>query len=392
MTPQRDVILLIDDDPDERSLLREHVFDANSYQVVEAADGPDGLMKLHQYQPDLVLLDLQLAGLTGRDMLIGLKSQGYRGPLIVLADKGSEKGIVEAFRLGATDYLTRPVREAEVLATVERGLADTHLRRQHETLTARIDSAEGQIETREQELDHLYRIGQAMTALRDQHELFEQILTAATQLSAADYAVLMLRDETSGKLILRTGHNLQLSLADRVGSPVQDPLADLVLASREVLTMEGESLRRFQLPNDVHAVTYLPLVIQTTAVGVLAVGSRTSDAAFDAHRVRLLRILSDYMAIGIVNLRLFDMVKHRARALETVTRDWQTRFAEHERQLQTMTSSLTVIEAELTRLAYGKEGHVPPRASERLLDLNKQVKQMLTVMTRLSRPPQPTDG
>ena len=251
MTPQRDVILLIDDDPDVRSLLREQVFDPDTYQVVEAADGPDGLLKLRQYHPDLIVLDLQLAGLTGRDMLIGLKSQGFRGPLVVLADKGSEKGIVEAFRLGATDYLTHPLREAEVLATVERGLADTHLRRQHDSLTARIGSAEGQLETREQELDRLYQIGQAMTTLRDQHELFDQILNAAIQLSSADYALLMLRDETTGKLILRTGQNMQLSLADRVGEPVQDPLADLVMTSREVLMMAGASLQRIQDPKDV---------------------------------------------------------------------------------------------------------------------------------------------
>ena len=139
-------------------------------------------------------------------------------------------------------------------------------------------------------------------------------------------------------------------------------------------------------------MTYLPLVVQTTGVGVLAVGSRAAETAFDEHQVRVLRILSDYVAIGIVNVRLFDMVKHRARTLEGVTRDWQTRFAEHERQLQTINSSLTVIEAELLRLSYGKEGHVPPRVGERLLDLNKQVKQMLVLLARLSRPPQHTDS
>jgi DNA-binding response OmpR family regulator len=392
MTPQRDVILLIDDDPDARSLLREQVFDPDLYEVVEAADGPDGLLKLRQHHPDLIMLDLQLAGLSGRDMLIGLKSQGFRGPLIVMSDKGSEKGIIEAFRMGATDYLNRPLREAEVLAMVERGLADTHLRRQHESLTARVGNAEVQLEAREHELDRLYQIGHAITALRDQRELFNLILHAAVQLGGADYALLLLRDDTSGKLVLRTGHNMPMSLADRVGEPVQDALADLVMTSREILTMTGDSLRRFQIPKDVSAVTYLPLVVQTTSIGVLAMGSRSSESTFNEHRVRLLRLLSDYAAVGVINVRLFDMVKQRARTLESVNRDWQTRFAERERQIQAVNSSLTVIEAELLRLAHGKEGHVPPRVGERLLELNKQARQMLALIARTSRPPQKTDS
>ncbi len=388
MTPQRDVLLLIDDDPEVRAHLRDNLFDPAAYHVIEAADGPDGLLKLHQEAPDLILLDLHLTGLSGRDMLVALKAQGYRGPLVVLADSGSEKDIVEAFRLGATDYLTRPLREAEVLATVERGLADVRLRRQHATMVARITTAEGQIEARDDELDRLYRVGQLAASLRDQDELAGHVLDTALALGHADYALLLLRDDANSRLTLVAGRNMDLSLTDRVGQPMQDPLADLVMTSREPLTMAGESLRRFGLPRDVRAVVYLPLVVQSSAIGVLAAGSRTNEDAFDGHRVRLLSVLADYLAIGVINARLFAMVKGRTRALETATRDWQARFTERQRELQAVRSSLTVVEAELTRLAHGKAGHLPPRAQERLLDLSQQVKQLLVTLSHVSQLPQ----
>jgi len=104
--------------------------------------------------------------------------------------------------------------------------------------------------------------------------------------------------------------------------------------------------------------------------------------------VRLLSVLADYLAIGVINARLFAMVKGRTRALETATRDWQARFTERQRELQAVRSSLTVVEAELTRLAHGKAGHLPPRAQERLLDLSQQVKQLLVTLSHVSQLPQ----
>ncbi|MBI5961035.1 MAG: response regulator, partial [Chloroflexi bacterium] len=210
MSQQLDTILIVDDDPGTRTLLREQVFSSDTYRVFEAKDAPDALLMLRQNRPDLIVLDLQLPGLSGHDLLVAVQSQGYRGPLIAMAENTSPRSVIEAFRLGATDYVTRPLREAEVMAAVERGLADVRLRRERNTLVTRLQSTNQQLEVRVKQLMTLYEIGQSVTALSDMESMFSRALEAALTLSGADHAMLFLRDDKNGQLILWAGKNLPL--------------------------------------------------------------------------------------------------------------------------------------------------------------------------------------
>jgi two-component system NtrC family sensor kinase len=387
MGGQRDVILIVDDDPEERALLRDQVFSSDQFEVIEAQDGPTGLIHLRQYSPDLIVLDLQLPSLTGRDMLVAIQSQGYHGPLIVIADSSSERGVIEAFRLGATDYITRPIRETEVLAAVERGLAEVRLRRQRDTLVMQVQETNRQLEARLNELTTLYDIGQSVSALRELESLFEGVMEGAISVTGADHAMLLLRDDETGQLILRAGKNMRLAMLDRLGESVQDPLADLVMTSREALTVAGDSLHRFTAAKDLYAAAYAPLIVQTMSIGVLVVGNHEKQAAFTENHGRLLKALADYAAIAIVNAHLFTMLEQRARAVETAYRELQAHDAERGRQMQIVLARLhqplAGIEHELARLARGDEGKIPKNVGDRLSDINQQVRQLASMIAGL---------
>ncbi len=161
MSEQRDVILIIDDDPEARTLLREQVFSSDNFDVIEAKDGPEAVSILQKHRPDLILIDLQLPGLSGRDVMVAVKARGYRGPIIVMADSGQEQNAIDAFRLGATDFITRPIRETQVMIAVERGLAEVRVRRQRDALAAQLQQMSQQLETRTNELAALCEVGQA---------------------------------------------------------------------------------------------------------------------------------------------------------------------------------------------------------------------------------------
>ena len=80
---QRDKVLIVDDDPEVRMLLREQVLNDGRFEVYEAKDGQDGLEQVKTCTPDLIVLDLVMPGLSGKDFLVALSSQGYAGPIIV---------------------------------------------------------------------------------------------------------------------------------------------------------------------------------------------------------------------------------------------------------------------------------------------------------------------
>ncbi|NLX08483.1 MAG: response regulator [Chloroflexi bacterium] len=389
MSQQPDTILIVDDDPETRMLLSEQVLASGNFRVIEAEDGPAGLAHLRDDQPDLILMNLHLPGLSGRDVLVGLKAQGYRGPLILMAEAGSERHIVEAFRLGATDYIAKPLREPEALAAVERGLGEVRLRRQRGELTAQLQEANQQLEARIRELTTLYDIGQSVAALRELESLFERVLESVLTVTEADHALLLLQDNETGKLVLRAGKNMHLALLDRLGEPVEDDLAAMVMSSGEPMTLAGESLRRFKLSRDVHAVAYAPLAVRNTAIGVLVAGNHVKQTGFNANHGRLLKALADYAAIAIVNAQLFRMLEDRARAMENAYRELQTRDAERGRQLQDvlgrLARPLSAVQAELGRLAQGSDGPLPPAAGQKLSTLSQHLQQMVAQLAALAQ-------
>jgi DNA-binding response OmpR family regulator len=387
MSVQPDTILIVDDDPETRALLRDQVFSAKNFRVFEAKDGPDALLRLGEHRPDLIILDLQLPGLSGHDALVALKAQGYSGPLIAIAEEANRRPVVDAFRLGATDYLTRPIREAEVLAAAERGLAGVRLRHERDALITQLQQANRQLEARVKELTTLQEIGQAVAALPDLESVLNHVLQGAITLTGADQSVLFLRDDKSGKLVLRGGKNLPLAMLDRMGDPVQDKLADLVMTSREALVAAGDSLRQFSLARDLYSVAYVPLAIQKTAVGVLAVGNHKTQTPFTDNHGRLLKVLADYAAIAIVTVRLSHLLEQRGKAVETTIRELREKDAQRNRQLQELLTGLhqplVAVEAELIQAA--QNPGPPADAGRKLAALAHRVRQLVTQITTLQQ-------
>ncbi len=109
-------ILIIDDEPQIRKLL-EITLESNNYKVIQAETGKSGIILAANRPPELILLDLSLPDMSGHDVLKQLKNW-YSKSVIILSVISDESDIVYALDNGATDYLTKPFRSAELLARI----------------------------------------------------------------------------------------------------------------------------------------------------------------------------------------------------------------------------------------------------------------------------------
>lgn len=109
-------ILIIDDEPQIRKLL-EITLESNNYKVNQAETGKAGIIMAANHPPELILLDLSLPDLSGHEVLKQLKNW-YTKSIIILSVISNESDIVKALDTGATDYLTKPFRSAELLARI----------------------------------------------------------------------------------------------------------------------------------------------------------------------------------------------------------------------------------------------------------------------------------
>lgn len=111
-------ILLVEDDKGIVRFLRKGLLE-NSYSVDVAADGEEGLNAILRMKYDLVVLDILLPKLDGREILKRVRSMGIRTPVLFLTAKDSEEDIVHGLNLGADDYLTKPFSFNELLARIQ---------------------------------------------------------------------------------------------------------------------------------------------------------------------------------------------------------------------------------------------------------------------------------
>lgn len=109
-------ILLIDDEPQIRKLL-EIALESNDYKVWQATTAREGIVMAANHPPELILLDIGLPDKSGHEVLKELR-QWYSKAIIILSVQNSEEDIVSALDNGATDYLTKPFRTAELLARI----------------------------------------------------------------------------------------------------------------------------------------------------------------------------------------------------------------------------------------------------------------------------------
>lgn len=109
-------ILVVEDEPTYREML-EFNLSRDGFRVTTAADGPSALEKFGASEPDLILLDLMLPGMSGNEVCRQIR-QDSNVPIIMLTAKDSEIDKVVGLEIGADDYVTKPYSYRELAARI----------------------------------------------------------------------------------------------------------------------------------------------------------------------------------------------------------------------------------------------------------------------------------
>jgi two-component system, NtrC family, sensor kinase len=320
MSNTGDRILLVENDPEISDLIARQTLRSVGYQVDVVSDSSSAIKKALQTPPDLIIANLNLPGLTAKDLLYALASQGVDIPLLVIAGKGQEHDIIQAFRLGAADYLIWPSRDAEVLAAVEHVLKRVHETRDRRQLNLQVSEMNQEMQRKVRELTAIINIGKAVISITDQRFLFQKIVDGALKVAGANIAWLLVRDQESRAFLLTAQRGLPEAWAKKMNMPVDDGVSALVSLSGETLALAGEPLLQFRIVNLGKSVCVVPIKIQKEVIGMLIVVRREAHP-FTKTEQTLLEAVADYASISLVNARLFRALNDTA----NTSRDMQKR-------------------------------------------------------------------
>lgn len=130
-------ILVIDDEPDIRNTVDEILRD-EGYDCITAANGEEARQLVQQQNPALILLDIWMPDIDGISLLKEWKQEATTSsPVIMMSGHGTIETAVEATRLGAYDFLEKPLSLAKLLLTVERALEASRLHKENISLRGR---------------------------------------------------------------------------------------------------------------------------------------------------------------------------------------------------------------------------------------------------------------
>ncbi len=337
-------------------------------------------MQAAQFEPDLVIADLNLPGLSANDLLVAFNSQGLQVPVIVTAEKGQENKVIQAFRLGAIDYLLWPAREAEVVSAVEHALKQVRESRARQSLDLQLKEIDQELR-RVRALTATFAVGKAVLSITDQGVLFDKIVERVMFITEADYSWLLLRDERTQTFVLAAHRNLPDAWAEKIGQALDDGISSEVALSGKTLAVSGEPLKRFNVASLGLSAMAVPVKVQQEIIGLLVV-VRKSDRPFENTMQSILGAVADYASISLVNARLFHDVQQSADAAQA----GEKKKIEQLRELQSLLQSGTF---PIEQLLSGKMGSLTTE-QQQALETAQSSLDRAEQLVAVSQLPQPT--
>lgn len=293
MSPSTQV-LVVDDEKFFREAIRD-VLDGAEVKCVLAATGAEALEAAGDPSIGVVILDIQLPDQSGLEVFRQLRDTRPDLRVIILSAHTDQETVLEALRLGAFDYLAKPIHEEELALAVRRALETFGIASGWSRLRRRIGLLE-------ETLEELWQTAREAEADQGAQSLREGAVQALSEVLGAAKTSLMLLDEDGTALWVAASRGFKISPAEVDEVPIGEGVAGMVLARSEpILVGDVNADERFagRAPGGRYtsnSFAVAPLAAGARVLGVLCATERSSGEPFDQEDLALMRILSVQLA------------------------------------------------------------------------------------------------
>lgn len=300
-------ILIVDDEKLMRENLALIVSSFDTFRTYQAQNAYEALEILQKYPIDLVLLDVNMPGLSGLDFLKMMRKEGFETPVILMTGYPSLELTVEALRYGATDFLIKPFTVEQLKEALERL---KRLQKEKERHDDEYEELLKLLKKKTQEQTLLFTISDRLTSCNSLARLYQEIVNLSFEFTEAEEAILYLLDLERECLApeawkgISSPSELKLSQEDPVVKSVREGLPYLAPAHA------GEK-----------ALLVSPFMIKGECLGVLVLRREkdfTKDNLFFVNIIleRAAPLAENFILHESLILNLHDALRALVKALE----------------------------------------------------------------------------
>jgi len=300
-------ILVVDDSPSIRSFLI-HFLTTAGYGVEEASDGNEALDIAARGEFDLVVSDINMPNCSGIDLLRGLNKQLEHPAVIMITGYGNIESAREALVEGAVDYILKPFKHNEILASVQRALEHSRASKEN---------------TRIKETRELFNVSEAITSKVGQDSVYETILMSALRQTHTSCGATIIIDE--GEFQLKAAVDLQKQTAAQQSKWEQHLITHMLLGERKPVLVALNT--NYLLPEEITQLEYtagvypeifpfeketifFPLLSNEQLFGFSMFSKRLHESEFSPGDIQLLSIISSQTAIVAYNSKLLHNLEN----------------------------------------------------------------------------------
>jgi signal transduction histidine kinase len=308
-------VLLVEHDTELTNLIADQALIPLGYRVDVSDSASAVVQKIEALAPDVIITDLSLPGLSGKDLMVALASLGSTIPIIVIGKKDQESDILQAIRLGAADFLIQPVREAEVVAAVEKARNRYQLERQYMHTTKKL--AEIELLLKQQGADFFEILSFYTVALNasDIQSIADRVTNLALQLTRADCAWLSVFDEKQTSFNLQSSQNLPDETHSSFALRYDDELSALAAASGQAISLHGEMLKRFKTFEAFGAALVVPVTHNDRESSIIVV-TRSTERPFTIYQQGMLELMAGFASAALQRERRNRHIEHLLAVLQ----------------------------------------------------------------------------
>jgi response regulator RpfG family c-di-GMP phosphodiesterase len=309
-------ILIVDDEPSICDIL-EKFLKKKGYEVVRSNDGAMALELVKSDSIDLVVSDIKMPGMSGVELLQKIREHDRTLPVLITTGFPTLDTAIEALKLGAYDYLTKPFHLEEIGEKIKRALEQRRLEEENILFS---------------KLVSLHEVTKILASTLDVAELNSKFLDFSTRLAKADGGAIIFTDGR-GKLTLAERKSEKFKMDFWVKQPFV-LAAQWVLKHQEPLVIEGGNkglpAGLKPMPPELQSYIAFPLKTPSQTIGVLNLVRLPGREPFSNLDLELINVLASQASISIENVRLYHNIRNnylttiRAFALAVEVKDEYT--------------------------------------------------------------------